>query len=213
MKLDGRLELTDKMTYTPEEPPAPEQGWKTALERRPEIRAQEARESSAGLSYSATKWERAPSVAAFGDYGSSGTAINNSLPTRTIGISARVPIFDGGRRDARRAESLAQYRQEQVRTRDVRQQVELEIRQAIDAIRSAQAQVTAAREGLQLAEQELAQAQRRYQAGVTTSVEVTDAQARLERARENQITALFNYNAARIDLNTATGTIQDFVNR
>ena len=49
--------------------------------------------------------ERLPSLAAFGDYGSSGSAINNSVPTRTYGVSLRVPIFDGGRRDARRAEA------------------------------------------------------------------------------------------------------------
>jgi len=36
---------------------------------------------------------------------------------------------------------------------------------------------------------------------------VTDAQTRLERARENRIAALFNYNQARLDLGTATGTI------
>ena len=74
----------------------------------------------------------------------------------------------------------------------------------------AQAQVIAAREGLQLAEQELAQAQRRYQAGVTTSCR-SNGRPGAPRARAgNQITALLHdYNAARIS--TATGTIQDFV--
>src|SRR5579885_3144397 len=60
-------------------------------------------------------------------------------------------------------------------------------------------------EGLQLAESELTQARRRYEAGVTSSLEVTDAQTRLERAQDNRITALFNYNVARIDLGHATG--------
>jgi outer membrane protein TolC len=66
---------------------------------------------------------------------------------------------------------------------------------------------------LKLADQELAQARRRYEAGVTTSIEVTDAQARLQRARDNMTAALFNYNVAQVDLHMATGTIQDFVNR
>jgi outer membrane protein TolC len=44
-------------------------------------------------------------------------------------------------------------------------------------------------------------------------VEVTDAQARLERARQNEVNALFNYNIARVDLSSATGTIQEFVKR
>jgi outer membrane protein TolC len=64
---------------------------------------------------------------------------------------------------------------------------------------------------LQLAQQELEQARRRYQAGITSSIEVTDAQTRLERARENQITALFDYNLERINLGEAMGTIRSMI--
>jgi outer membrane protein TolC len=71
--------------------------------------------------------------------------------------------------------------------------------------------VKTAEEGLQLSEQELAQAERRYKAGVTNSVEVTDAQTRLSRARENRIDALYNYNLARIDLGTAMGNIENMI--
>ena len=213
LKLDGAIAFTGKMTFAPVDAVSPEQAWKTARENRADLKAQQSRESSARLSDNATKWERLPSLGAAADYGAIGAQTDHMIPTRTIAVSLRVPIFDGGRREARRAESFAEFRQEQIRTRDIAQQAELEIRQALDAIRSAQAQVSAAEEGLRLADQELAQARRRYQAGVTTSVEVTDAQARLERARENRVTALFNYNVARVDLSSATGTIQEFVNR
>jgi outer membrane protein TolC len=213
VRLDGTVELTDRMTYTPVEMITPDQAWKTAQDNRSDLKAQHERETSARLSYSATKWESAPSVGASGDYGTIGAQTDHLLPTHTAAIELRVPIFDGGRRRARREESSAEYRQEQIRARDLREQAELEIRQALDAIRSAQAEVAAAEEGIRLADQELAQARRRYQAGVTTSVEVTDAQARLERARQNQVNALFNYNIARVDLSSATGTIQEFVNR
>ena len=60
---------------------------------------------------------------------------------------------------------------------------------------------------------ELAQARRRYEAGVTNSIEVTDAQTRLDRARDNQVAALYSYNVARIDLSTAMGTIGEYVNQ
>ncbi len=213
VRLDGTVELTDRMAYTPVEMVSPEQAWKTAQENRSDLKAQQDRENSARLSYSAARWESAPSIGASGDYGTIGAQTDHLLPTHTAAISLRVPIFDGGRRQAQRAESLAQYREQQIRARDLRQQAELEIRDALDAIRSAEAQVAAAREGLTLADQELAQARRRYKAGVTTSIEVTDAQARLERARQNQVNALFNYNIARVDLSSATGTIQEFVNR
>jgi outer membrane protein len=124
-----------------------------------------------------------------------------------------VPIFDGFRRESRRSESASQYQQEKIRLRDLEQQVELEVREALDSLHSAQAEVDAARDGLMLAENELAQAQRRYQAGVTNSIEVTDAQTRLDRARDNQIAALYDYNLARIDLATGTGTIGEYVNQ
>jgi outer membrane protein TolC len=152
--------------------------------------------------------ERLPSLAAFGDYGTLGTALNNSVPTRTYGFSVRVPLFDGGRRDARRAEAASQYRAEKVKTNDMKEQIELDVRLAIDGLHSADDEVKVAREGLELAENELAQARRRYSAGVANSLEVTDAQTRLERARDNQTAALYNYNAARIDLTEALGTIR-----
>jgi outer membrane protein len=211
LKLDGDLEPTDKLAFKPVEQVNVEQAVKAALDSRPELKGQQQRESAARLTYSATKWERLPSLAFYGDYGAIGNYPDNAIPTYTYGMSVRLPLFDGGRRDARRAESASQLRQEEIRTRDLRDQIELDIRTSLDALRSAEAQVTAAREGLDLAGKELEQARRRYQAGVANSVEVTDAQNRLQRARDNQIAALFNHNLGRIDLNNAMGTIQQLV--
>jgi len=211
LRLDGEVELTDKLAYKPVEESPVDEAVKTALDTRVELKAQQGRESNARLDFSATKWERLPSLGFFGNYGTIGTSPNSAFPTRTYGVSLKVPLFDGGRRDARRAEALSQYKQEQVRTHDLRDQIELDIRVALDSLKSAEAQVTAAREGVELSEKELAQARRRYQAGVTNSIEVTDAQTRLQRARDNLTTALYNHNLARIDLSTAMGTIQALV--
>lgn len=208
MRLDTNLHLTDKLEYTPVDAVALEQARTEALRQRPDLRAQQDREVQARLSADATKFERLPSVQAFADYGTIGTGLDSAIPTRTYGISVRVPIFDGGRRDARRAESASQYRQEKVRTNDLKEQVELDVRLALDELQSAEDQVKVAREGLQLAENELTQARRRYDAGVANSLEVTDAQTRLERARDNQTAALYLYNVARVDLAQATGRPQ-----
>jgi outer membrane protein TolC len=206
--LDTPVELTGRLEYVPVDPATLEQALAKAIAERPDLKAQHERESSARLSASSVKFERLPSVAGFGDYGSIGTGFDNSLPTRTYGVSVRIPVFDGGRRDARRAESASQYRSEQTRTADLKRQVELDVRLAIDALRSADEQVKVAKEGLELAENELAQAQRRYTAGVAINLEVTDAQTRLERARDNQTAALFNHNLARIDLAQAMGSVR-----
>ena len=206
--LDAELVLTDKLGYVPMDAVALDQAKTQALASRPDLKAQQERENSSQLSASAIKMERAPTLSFFGDYGTIGSGFDNSLPTRTYGITLRVPIFDGGRKDARRAESTSQYRAEKVRTQDLKEQIELEVRLALDSLQSAEDQVKVAEEGLQLAENELAQAQRRYEAGVSFSLEVTDAQTRLERARDNRIQALYNYNIARIDLDQAMGKVK-----
>ena len=213
LKLDTSVELTDKLSYRPVELGSMDDALAAARNSRADLRAQKQHEQSAQLNYGSVKAERLPSVAASANYGSIGSDWAGVQPTYAYGVSVRVPIFDGGRRDARRTESLSQYRQEQTRTRDIQEQVELDVRLAFDSVRSAADEVQTAREGLQLAEQELAQAQRRYQAGVTNSIEVTDAQTRLDRARDNQIAALYDYNVARIDLATATAKIQEYVNQ
>ena len=211
LRLENPVELTGRLEYVPVENVEVSEALRTARANRAELKAQQYREESAKLSYSGAKFDRLPSLAVFGNYGSSGTAINDSVPTRAIGVSLRVPIFDGGRRDAQRAESASEYRQEKIRGADLRDQVELDVRLALQSLSSAQAEVKAAEEGLELAHKELEQAERRYKAGVTNGIEVTDAQTRLQRALDNRINALYNYNVARIDLGTATGTIQSML--
>ncbi|HEX4595672.1 MAG TPA: TolC family protein [Bryobacteraceae bacterium] len=211
LKLENRIELMGKLEYVPVQNVDPAQALVTARENRAELKAQGQREENAKLNFSATKLERLPTLGAFANYGDVGSSITSAVPTRAVGVTLRVPIFDGGRRDARRVESASAYRQEKIRTADLHDQIELDVRLALDGLRSADSQVKAAEEGLMLSENELAQAQRRYKAGVTNSIEVTDAQTRLDRARDNRISALYNYNVARIDLGTATGTIQSMI--
>lgn len=209
--LDAEVELMDKLTYIPSEQLTVKQAAESALAARADLKAQETRERAARLNYSAVKFERLPSVASFADYGSIGTGIGSALPTRTYGVVLRAPLFDGGRRDARREESASQLRQEAIRTADLKDQIELEIRLALDSLRSAEEQLKVAREGLELAEREVAQAQRRYEAGVSGTLEPTDAQTRLARARDNQISALLAYNLARVNLAQAMGAVSQAI--
>jgi outer membrane protein len=205
--LGAEVELTDRMVYAPAEIPPPEKALEAARELRPALKAQASREQAARLAASAAKWERAPAARAFGDYGVIGRTGSVYLPTRTAGVQVTVPLWDGGRRDARRAEAQAQERAEEIRTRDAARQVEMEIRLALEALKAAEGQVAAARAVFAQAERELEQAERRVAAGVATPLEVTEAQARLARAREAVVAAVFRQKAARIDLGAAAGNL------
>jgi outer membrane protein len=211
LPLPTQIELTDRLGYVPVDVATLEEAKAQALAMRADLKAQEEREATARLSSSATNLERVPTLTAFGEYGEIGTGFDNARPTRTYGVTLRVPIFDGGRRDARRSEAASQYRAEKVRTMDLKAQIELDIRLALDALHTAEEQVKVARDGLALSESELAQARRRYEAGIAYGLEVTDAQTRLERARDNQTAALYSYNLARIDLQQSIGNVRNSI--
>jgi len=213
LSLNTDVQLTGKLEYTPVDTAAAGALLDRAHVTRPDLKTQQQREESSRLSFTAVKDERLPSLGASGDYGTIGSEPIGAHPTYSMGVSLRVPIFDAGRREARIGEALSQYRQQQIRTRDLTQQIDLQVRVALESLQSAAAEVDAAREGLGLADNELAQARRRYQAGVATSVEVTDAQTRLQRAEDNQTAALYHHNLARLDLATAMGTIGEYVNQ
>jgi len=209
--LDLDIELTGRLSFTPAPAVSLKEAIASANESLAELRAQRKHEQTARLDHKATVLERMPAVVGFANYGTVGLSANDTTPTRTFGASIQIPIFDGGRRDARRSESLSRWKEERIRSADLKDEVELRIRVALDAIRSAEAQVEAAESGLALSTEELEQAQRRYKAGVGTNLEVTDAQTRLQRSRENRVTAIFNHSQARIDLAAAMGNIHELV--
>jgi len=213
MDQSTELELTDKLSFQPTDGMSVEQARAEALKTRVDYKAELEREKAARQSASAVKYERLPYIVAFADYGTTGAdgSVVSLLPTTDYGFALRVPIFDGGRRDIRRAEAASQFRQERTRANDLREQIELDIRSALDSLHSAGEQVKVADGGLTLADSQLTQTRRRFAAGFASSLEVTDSQNNLERARDNQISALFNYNVARIDLGQALGNVQRMI--
>src|SRR5579884_3408010 len=73
VRLNTPVELVDKLAYVPVDTLAAENAVKQAHAARPDLKAQQEREESAKLAYSSIKYERLPSVSAFGDYGAIGT--------------------------------------------------------------------------------------------------------------------------------------------
>ena len=92
--------------------------------------------------------------------------------------------------------------------RDMSDQVTLEVRHALLTLESSTQLVAVAEKGMELALKELSFARDRFTSGLTTNIEVTSAQTSVARARDNQIEALFRFNASRINLARAKGEIE-----
>jgi len=205
---DVRLVLTDELKFVPVDPGRTEDVLTTAREQRVELKAQENRQKLAALSLSSVAGERLPSLSLNGEYGWIGVKPEDALATRSIGLIFSVPIFDGGQREARISETRSRVRQELIRMKDVSDQVALEVRNALLTLESSTQQVAVAEKGMELSLKELTFARDRFAAGLTTNIEVTNAQTSVARARDNHIEALFRFNASRINLSRAKGEIE-----
>jgi outer membrane protein TolC len=155
----------------------------------------------------AIRKEKLPTVGVMGDYGISQRNGRSYLPTYDLGIMLSLPIFDGFRREGRVAEQESAVRDLESRARDLRIQVEADVRNAVLNLASSAEAVAAARERLSLAEQEVAQSRERFQAGVSGNADVITAALTLNNARTQLVDALTSYQASRVALARAQGVI------
>jgi outer membrane protein TolC len=156
---------------------------------------------------SAIQKERLPSVGAIADYGLSQRNGRSYLPTYDLGVIVSLPIFDGFHREGRVEEQQSVARDLDNRARDLRAQVEADVRTAVLNLASSTEVVAAARERLTLADQEVAQARERFQAGVSGNADVITAALTLNSARTQLVDALTSYQTSRVALARAQGVI------
>ncbi|HET9010260.1 MAG TPA: TolC family protein [Gemmatimonadaceae bacterium] len=156
---------------------------------------------------SAIRKEALPTVGVAADYGVSQRNGRSYLPTYDLGVMLSLPIFDGFRREGRVEEQTQVARDLENRARDLRTQVEADVRVAVLNLASSAEAVGAARERLSLAEQEVAQSRERFQAGVSGNADVITASLTLNAARTQLVDALTAYQASRVALARAEGAI------
>ena len=202
------LALTDEWADDVPAAPSLQQAVEEALGSRPEVQGQFTRVKASELAYSAITGERLPSLVAQGDYGLIGNRWNNTLDSYNMALSLQIPIFDGAQREGHIAEAKSQLRQEGFRLRAVLNQVKMEVSDAMASLVAAREQVDIAKVGLKMATKELGLARERYAVITAAShFELTNGLSAVARARENLVTAIFQLNAARVNLARATGNL------
>jgi outer membrane protein len=211
LPIASRVTLTETLRFTAE-PFLVADATVTEAERdRLEIRIAGEQVRLASHNRQAAVAEQLPSIDFLGDYGESGnTPREIALPTRSIGVRVNVPLFNGGLTRGRIRVAASRQRQAELQLNDLRAQVEEDVRLALENLATATEQVTAAQLAVRLAERELQMSRDRFAAGVTNNIEVVNAQTALANARQGEVTALTQYNAARINLATARGRIESF---
>ncbi|MGB2636281.1 MAG: TolC family protein [Candidatus Acidiferrum sp.] len=210
---DRQLEVTDRLDFYDLPTMDRESLLNQALAQRPEVRSLNSQTRIAKLSTDAARDQRYPQMAFAGFWMYQGAHFNDGIPAYTYAVSLEFPLFTSGRIRAQveNAKLEEQHVAEDRRALDDR--IVREVKTAFEDLNAARSAVDVANLGYKLAQDEVAQAQRRFQAGVTTNVEVITAQDALARASDNQISALYRLNLSRAALARATGDIESMYSK
>ena len=126
-------------------------------------------------------------------------------PTWSVGLSFNIPIFDGFRTTERVQETLHNYYNIRAQEEDRRQQIALEVEQSYLRVVELQERIKATESAAKAAKENLDLAQGRYQVGVGSIIEVTDAETLYTDAQTTYIRTIYDYKIADALLARAMG--------
>ena len=210
LNLDPRetIELSDSLSFFDTPQPDVQSSIDAGLAARPEWKAVGEQIRATENQKSAARASRLPAVHFSGNWSQLGTWPSSVIPVYTYSGNLAFPLFTGGRIRAEVARADLDVQKLLQQQADLRNQIALEVKQALINLDSARSQVRVANLGVQLSREEVSQARDRFRAGVANNIEVIQAQDSLSRANDNQIAALYRFNQARADLAHSIGQME-----
>ncbi len=210
MPLNRTIELVDRLARPTEIPPL-EEAIEIALRNRPDVDSQElviALQSENLAVQKASGYPTLDLIASFSRRGASSTLFpggKDFAQSASAGLSFSVPVFDGRARSGRVQQARAAVDREKFRLQQLVENARLQVQQAHQALVASREQIEASESNIARAERALEIAQTRFRNGLSTQVELNDAELAVTRARTNFAQALYNHNAARAQLTAAMG--------
>lgn len=174
---------------------------------RAEMEVLEARGRVLGEELQRAERERFPKVSAYGDYGALGSAFTNGVSTYTVGVNITMPLWTSGRIESgiQAARSrLEQWREEK---RKLELQISQEEAQALAEREAAKQIIESARRSVEASREALEMAQLRFEAGMTTNLDLVTAQSELAAGEETEIQARYDRLRAEVRLARARGDV------
>lgn len=202
------IALADQVSFFETPAIQVDQSLDAAYVNRPEMKALLHAEREVAFERRRASESRYPALSFDGYWVEQGLTPSTAIPAYTYGVTLNVPLFTGGRIAAQQSRADLELRKVRQQEQDQRNQIALQVRTAVAQLAAARHEVDVANQAITLAHEEVTQARDRFQAGVANNIEVISAQDALARANDNQIVALYRYNQARADLARATGQME-----
>jgi outer membrane protein TolC len=132
--------------------------------------------------------------------------VHTDFPDYAVGLSVNLPIRNRGAQ-ADQVRSELEYRQAEMRSLQLQNQVGIEVRNAQFAMQQNRARVDTARQARDLAGQTFDIERKRFALGASTSNDVLARQRDLAQAEATLVNALSAYAKSRVELDRATGSL------
>jgi outer membrane protein TolC len=203
---NDKYDITDDVPYSPAPPLTVDDAVKQSIEARSDLKAAQTQVRAAERARTAAKDERLPTLAISGDYGVIGPRFDEGRSTFTFAASLKVPIWQGGRAAGDIEQANAVLDQRRAEVEDLRGQIESEIRNSYLDLQAAASQVELAKSNQQLARETLRLTREKFDAGVSTSVEVSQAEEDVASSDLDYITSLFAHNLSKLSLAREMGS-------
>ncbi len=134
--------------------------------------------------------------------------VNSTAPDKGIGLSLTIPLRNRVAQ-ANQVRAELEYRQAEVREKQLENQVRIEVRNAQFDVRQNRVAVQAAQSAVDLARQTLNADQEKLKVGLTTQVTILQDAATLTTGESNLVSAKAAYEKSRVELDRATGLLLD----
>jgi HAE1 family hydrophobic/amphiphilic exporter-1 len=215
----GDYDASGTLDISPGDPPQYGEVLATALQRRPELTGQAMVVEVYSQLVKIARAGDKPRLDLQGSYGykwsDAGTANFDGVPTRmnpegpywSLGIFLKFAFFDGMRTKGQVMQARSNQTTQEIELKKLRDQVAMQVRTAADAVKENAEIVKALSGTIQQADKVLFMAEKGFEFGVKTKLDVDDAQQNLNQARGNLARARRDYLVALVNLEWARGTL------
>ena len=176
-----------------------------ALAARDELREADFGIAAASAQEKAATAAFLPTVAVALDYGVQGNTYRFDREHDALAASVVVEwnLFNGGRDEARRQQAAIGESRARVARKEIERRIELDVRQAYDALQVARAGIATARDRVAAARRSFELVTRRHGEGMASQIEFIDARTAYTRAELNLILTRQSYAVRAVELERA----------
>ena len=176
-----------------------------ALKSRPELANLANQRRAQELTVQALKGGYGPALGATAGGTEAGTQLDNMVPNWYLGLSLTWPILQGGLTRGQVREATGTLATLTASQQAELLQIRIDVEQAQLAVIAAKSTIAAATEALTNAREQRRRAERRYETGLGSAIELGDAQGAATAAAAQEVTARFSLGTARAQLLAALG--------